>query len=62
MNIRNNNNNNNNNKVMCNPLKMCGQFPLIEHVERSIFERTPNIVKKIEEVRARNCALIAYFC
>jgi hypothetical protein len=47
---------------MCNPLKMCGQFPLIEHVKRPIFQRTPNIVKKIEEVRARTYALIAYLC
>jgi len=54
MNIRKNNNNNSN---ICNPLKMCGQFPLIEHVQRSVFERTPNIVKKIEEVRARKYAL-----
>jgi len=60
MNIRKKNNNNNSN--ICNPLKMCGQFPLIEHVQRSVFERTPNIVKKIEEVRARKYALIAYLC
>jgi hypothetical protein len=48
MNIRKNNNNNN--EIMCNQLKMCGQFPLTGHAERFIFERIPNIVKKIEEI------------
>jgi hypothetical protein len=43
----NNNNNNNNNyyyyyyEIIRNALKLCGQLPLIKHVERSTFERIP---------------------